>query len=84
MDFFVLVYLHEFLVNSCGSFISFLFNMYCVGMVGRDLDVWTSSKALFNLLTLLGGFWLCWSISMMSFLSILEVFSSLYCTICTV
>ena len=44
------------------SFICLLFNMYSVGTVGRDLDAWTSSKALFNLMILLGGFF-CFGLS---------------------
>ena len=36
----ILVYLHQFLVDSCSSFICLLFSMYCVGTMGRKRSVW--------------------------------------------
>ena len=43
---------------------------------GSDFDVWTSSKALLNLMMLLGGCLSFWSFSMMNFLSVPLVLSS--------
>ena len=36
----ILIYLHEFLVNSCGSFIGLLFSTYCAGTVGWKRSTW--------------------------------------------
>ena len=36
----ILIYLHEFLVNFCGSFIGLLFSTYCEGTVGCKRSTW--------------------------------------------
>jgi hypothetical protein len=57
----ILIYLHEFLVNSCGSFIGLLFSTYCAGTVGwkRSTWIWFGCVDIVNSLTQPIK-WCCW------------------------
>ena len=70
------------LSSACSS-VLFALYVWCNGnnLSGSDLDAWTSSKALLNVMMLLGGCQSFWSISM-SFLSIPVVLHMLSIACC--